>query len=138
MQQKICGIYSITNVLDNKRYIGSSKSIYHRWRYSHLSNLKKGIHGNTYLQNAWSHCSENNFKLEILEECDIDQLIIKESSWIEYHNSWNRDFGYNIIRIKDEPKYFGFANGSKNYAEYDDQIVELFNKNISKNSIFLL
>lgn len=44
----VCGVYSITNKINSKKYIGSSKDIYRRW-LEHTNLLNKGKHENNYL-----------------------------------------------------------------------------------------
>ena len=65
-QEKICGIYKITNLKNHKIYIGSSNNIMRRW-YEHLRDLKNQKHCNSHLQNAWNKYGENNFLFEIIE-----------------------------------------------------------------------
>ena len=48
----ICGIYSIRNKINGKKYIGSSVDIYRRWGV-HLRNLVRHRHPNEHLQRAW-------------------------------------------------------------------------------------
>lgn len=45
------GIYLITNILNGKRYIGSSKNIYNRL-HEHIHNLKRNKSHNAHLQSA--------------------------------------------------------------------------------------
>jgi group I intron endonuclease len=65
----ICGIYSITNILNNKMYIGQSIHCYKRFN-QHSNSLKKC--GAIYL--AIKKYGIENFEFDILEECDRDQL----------------------------------------------------------------
>lgn len=44
----ICGVYSITNKINNKKYIGKSENIYVRWD-EHRNDLDKGKHHNKHL-----------------------------------------------------------------------------------------
>ena len=46
-----CGIYIITNIVNGKRYIGSSKDLYNRL-HEHLHNLKNNKGHNNYFQNS--------------------------------------------------------------------------------------
>jgi group I intron endonuclease len=71
------GIYKITNILNNKIYIGSSKDIQTRWR-KHISLLKSTKHSNTHLQNAWIKYGENAFIIEVIEICPLYKQIILE------------------------------------------------------------
>lgn len=50
---KTAGIYSITNVNDNKVYIGSTNNFEKRY-YRHLHLLKKNKHFNIHLQRAFN------------------------------------------------------------------------------------
>lgn len=46
-----CGIYIITNIVNGKRYIGSSNDLYNRLHH-HLNHLNIKTHSNNLLQNA--------------------------------------------------------------------------------------
>ena len=72
------GVYVITNLINKKIYIGSSIDIKVRWS-NHKSELKRGVHNNKYLQNAWNKYGEENFKFEILEICNIEGLNNQEA-----------------------------------------------------------
>ena len=76
------GIYKITNLVNNKFYIGSSKNIKYRWA-AHLCQLRKNKHINFYLQSSFNLHKEKNFKFETLEQCLISDLITKEQYWID-------------------------------------------------------
>lgn len=97
MKHDKIGIYSITNIFNDKRYIGYSKNIYKRWSQHRrsLNNNKDAI--NQYLQNAWNKWKQCSFKFEILEECSLDLLKEKEIYWINFYFSSKSKFGYNII-----------------------------------------
>ena len=79
---EFCGIYEIRNNINNKKYIGSSKYINKRFN-QHLVNLRKKIHGNQYLQNAFDKYGEENFSFNILEECSINELLIIEQQYLD-------------------------------------------------------
>ncbi len=66
---KICGIYSWTNTINGKKYIGESKNIDTRW-IKHEQNAKLGIRSKFY--NALRKYGSNIFVKEILELCDKD------------------------------------------------------------------
>lgn len=92
------GIYSITNIKNNKRYIGQASSFYRRFGV-HLSTLRNNKHDNIYLQNSWNKYGEESFKFEILEELEIidkNVLAEREQYWMDYYNCYDRDYGYNI------------------------------------------
>ncbi len=79
---KICGIYQIRNIIDNKRYIGQSVDIKSRWAH-HKYSLNKGNHYNKYLQKAWNKYNKCNFIFEILQECNKECLNELEEQYAE-------------------------------------------------------
>lgn len=89
-----CGIYKITNIKNNKSYIGYSKNISRRWRY-HLSNLRRSIHSNKYLQRAWNKYGESSFCFEILKECKEKDLERLEKYYISFYETLTPN-GYNL------------------------------------------
>ena len=89
------GIYQITNLINNKVYIGQTGDVNYRWIH-HRSDLRSGVHHNKHLQGAWNLYGEENFKFEILEECQIDSLDKKEIEWIATYKSNNPKYGYNL------------------------------------------
>jgi len=93
---RIIGIYSITNIVNGKRIIGQSDHIYRRWK-SHISYLRRNAHPNPILQRSWNKHGENNFKLDILFLCSIQDLNSAEIKFIDVCRTENREFGYNLI-----------------------------------------
>jgi len=89
------GIYCLRNIEDGKVYIGSSINIERRKR-GHLSYLRSNNHSNAHLQLAFNSYGINSFEFSILENVDVTELIAREQYWIDYFNSSNREFGYNI------------------------------------------
>jgi group I intron endonuclease len=76
MREKICGIYCFENLVNGKKYIGKSIDIEKR-QIVHLSNLRRNLSNNKYLQNSWNKYGENNFKfyiLKILPNNEIDEM----------------------------------------------------------------
>lgn len=90
----MAGVYQIYNKETNKRYIGSSINIERRLK-EHKRNLKANRHPNQHLQNAWNKYQEYLI-FEALEYCEPDQCLKLEQEYIDYYNSANREFGYNI------------------------------------------
>lgn len=60
-------IYRITNMVNNKYYIGSAES-FSRREWQHKNDLKKGVHKNPHLQSSWDKYGGDAFIFEILEE----------------------------------------------------------------------
>ena len=94
-KEKICGIYCIENLINNKVYIGQSIDVYQRLS-SHKSALKHNRHDNTYLQHAYNKYGAENFDFSILCECTPDELDNLERYYIlDVYNSTDRSKGYN-------------------------------------------
>ena len=88
------GIYKIENLVNNKVYIGQAVNINNRWK-GHLKELKHNNHTNRHLQNAWNKYGEENFKFDIIEECEEDKLTEREQYWIDYYGGLNSSDNYN-------------------------------------------
>ena len=88
------GIYKIENLVNGKVYIGQSKHIKQRFE-EHSSRLLKNKHENLYLQRAWNKYGEENFKFEVIEECEEEKLTEREQYWIDYYGGINCDNTYN-------------------------------------------
>ncbi len=83
MQNNEAGIYKITNLINNKIYIGSAaRSFRKRWN-EHKSGLKNNRHTNHHLQSAWNKYGENSFEFKILEECSNDVILEREQYYLD-------------------------------------------------------
>lgn len=96
MANKICGVYKITNTVNGKFYVGSSKDIKNRWS-QHKKTLNEGTHGNTHLQRAWKLYGGQNFIFEVIEECLPEMQFEREQYYLNMLNPFD-DNGYNIVR----------------------------------------
>ena len=85
--ERISGIYKITNLKNNLVYIGQTVNFGIR-RRDHWSDKT-----NDDLHNDIQKLGREYFKFEIIEKCDVDQLDECEKYWIEYYDSYN--MGYN-------------------------------------------
>lgn len=91
---KRSGVYSITNLENNKRYVGSSKNLSVRKGY-HLGALKNNKREHPFLQEAYNKYGKENFIFEVLEYCEKENLIEREQYWMDHYKSYKREFGYN-------------------------------------------
>lgn len=85
----MCGIYKITNLINNKSYIGQSIDIQKRWKKHQSATDDFAIH------QALRKYGVDNFEFSILEECEQSQLNEREIYWINVYNSIK--YGYNMI-----------------------------------------
>lgn len=90
------GIYKITNNVNGKCYIGQSINIEQRWKDHKRAafNLKDSSYDYP-LYRAMRKYDIKNFKFEVLEECNIEELNEKEIFYISKYDSYNRNKGYN-------------------------------------------
>ncbi len=95
---KSCGIYEWVNILTGKRYVGSSKNIEKR-KKEHFQKLDKGIHPNTYLQNAWDQ-DRDDFSFTILKTCAQDDLLEWEQFYVDLYGA---DRLYNVALDIERP-----------------------------------
>lgn len=90
------GIYTITNTIDGKIYVGYTKHLSQR-RFEHMSKLSKGNHTSTHLQYAVNQYGVENFIYETLEECPRHLLVAMEHYWCNILDTHNPKRGYNIL-----------------------------------------
>lgn len=99
-------IYLIRNTINNKVYVGQTHvSIKLRFQ-NHLSAARRGK--DYVLGKAIRKYGEDKFKIELLEECFIEELNEREKYWISCFNSTDNRFGYNmsiggnVVRVSKE------------------------------------
>lgn len=83
------GIYKITNVNNNKVYIGQSNNLERRYKEHFIWNLNN----KQYIDELIQDLGKENFSFEIIEECELEVLDEREKYWIKYYNSFYE--GYN-------------------------------------------
>jgi excinuclease UvrABC nuclease subunit len=76
------GIYKITNQINNKFYIGSSKDLSRR-KKDHFRLLKKGVNHSVLLQRAVNKYGIDNFIFEIIVECSQELLFTIEQKLVD-------------------------------------------------------
>lgn len=88
------GIYKIRNKIDDTCYIGSAQVSFYRRKNQHFYLLRHNKHHSIYLQRAWNKYGEDNFIFEIIEECSVEQCLLREQWYLD--NILNK---YNIQPI---------------------------------------
>jgi group I intron endonuclease len=125
---KHSGIYKIVNKVNGLVYIGSSKSIESRF-WGHKTSLRRKEHHSTHLQYAWLKYGEENFNFEILEDIQNptkELLESREQYWIDYYNSADKKFGYNVC--KKAYSCFGVERAERDKTKNNKQLILEFCK----------
>lgn len=87
-------IYKVTNITNNKAYIGQTIYSIEKRKAQHIANTKAG-RCNCYFYKALRKYSENNFTWEIVTTCNTKkELNTLEIYYIEYFDTYNN--GYNL------------------------------------------
>lgn len=85
-------IYKITNRVNGKVYVGQTRfTVEHRFK-QHCKNFNIE-HRQQPLYHAFAKYGIDNFSVEALEECPVENLNEREMYWIAYYNSFKK--GYN-------------------------------------------
>jgi group I intron endonuclease len=92
------GIYQIINIINEKKYIGSSNNLNKRWR-DHRNSLRMNEHHNILLQRIYNKYGDKTLKFSILEEInDPQELLKKEQFYIDLINP-----EYNVCKTAGSP-----------------------------------
>lgn len=89
-----CGIYKISNTIDDRIYIGSSKNIYTRFAV-HKSNLINNHHDNVKLQNFINKYGFDKLVFQDEEYCEEEKLFEREQWYFDNVIRWGYDFNIN-------------------------------------------
>ena len=128
---KKSGIYKIQSIIEpEKFYIGSSVNIQSRKR-QHFSMLKLNKHDAIYLQNYYNKYGKESLSFHIIEECNQDQLIIREQYYIDNLNpifnsrkNAESNFGHKFSeRVKQN-----MSNAQKEWRKGKDLSIKLTKK----------
>jgi group I intron endonuclease len=111
------GIYRIVNNINKKYYIGSTNDLNKRMN-AHTCELSINKHHSIHLQRSYNKYGKENFIFEILEyveemenKIELKKILIeKEQYWIDFYNSSNDKYGYNICKNAYSP--LGHTKGS--------------------------
>lgn len=95
-------IYIIKNTINNKVYIGQTRtSVNQRWS-EHLRHAK---YGDQVINRAMRKYGVDKFYIETLEICDIKVLDEREMYYIDLYNSTDKSKGYNVSLGGNTPKF---------------------------------
>jgi len=93
-------IYKITNIINNKIYIGLTKFLAKQRFNQHLNSKNSKVNKNCYLHKSVRKYGESNFKIETIVEGNFNKflLIELEKHYIRLYNSYQKTNpnGYNL------------------------------------------
>lgn len=101
LKTKTMIVYKITNLINNKVYIGQTVNTFNR-RYCGggvgVERLLTTQKSNKHLINAIEKYGTNSFKVEIIEQCKtVEELNDQENYYIDLYDSTNSEKGYNRL-----------------------------------------
>ena len=112
-------IYKITNTINGKVYIGqTARSMEKRWK-EHLRHgfNPKNHEYNLHLYKSMRKYGKDAFTIELIENCENNLMSEREIFWINFYNSSNPDFGYNITLGGEGARLIDY---DEVYRRYDD------------------
>jgi group I intron endonuclease len=97
------GVYQIRCITNGKIYIGSAVNMPVRWS-EHRRSLRRGVHVNNRLQQAWNNYGEENFEFAVLEYVTPAFLLRAEQERIDKSQCTDRKIGFNICPFAGSPR----------------------------------
>lgn len=95
-------IYIIRNTINNKVYIGQTRtSVSQRW----AEHLRHARYGEQVINRAMKKYGVDKFYIETLEICDIKYLDEREIYYIDLYNSTDKSRGYNVSIGGSTPRF---------------------------------
>lgn len=93
-------IYLVTNTINGKKYVGQTRTSIDRRIKSHINQSNRYKNGKvkcaSIFHKAIAKYGWENFVVQMLQECPIQQLNDNECYWIEKLSTTNRSIGYNV------------------------------------------
>lgn len=86
-------IYKITNTINDKVYIGKTLSSIEKRFAEHKEDSRRAQEQVRPLYRAMNKYGQDNFSIEVVEECPIELLSNREVYWINFYHSYEN--GYN-------------------------------------------
>lgn len=122
--QKKGKIYIIRNLINNKVYIGQTIQTLNKRFNGHCCYSKTDRSPNMYIKRAIHKYGRENFSIELLEECNVENLNEREKYWIKQYDSYNK--GYNLTLGGQDSNYFNLhrLENTIDIKKFKDYIIE--------------
>jgi len=132
-KNKVKGIiYKITNIVNNKIYIGKTKTHYGKHPFginqrlqNHITKALNGKNDCPALYNAIIKHGKKNFKIEEILKSDLKYIDDHEIGQIEIHDSTNKKIGYNVA----------LGGGGRSVVNVSEEIRKKISSKKGKNMI---
>ena len=112
MTTKIAAIYAIRNIVNGKRYIGSTANLSGR-KKKHLADLRRQHHHSNILQYAYNKYGELSFTFEIVEAVqNLEQLLLREQFYLDLYKP-----EYNVSLVANEKTRLGMKSSPAHIAK---------------------
>lgn len=108
-------IYTITNTVTGRVYVGSALHLSARWKL-HRQQLAAGKHHAKRLQGSWNRHGPGAFEWTTVEFVPRESLLMREQVWIDVLRSAEPQYGYNSYPVA------GSALGVKHSASARSQM----------------
>lgn len=128
-------IYTITCSVTGKVYVGSASFFFQRLS-RHKNDLRKGIHPNRKLQNAWNKYGEASFVFAEIEKVENQEdLVPREQYWIDKLRPWfniapRACSNFGVVHTK-ETRNKRSASLKKYYETHERVVTDEHKKSIS-------
>lgn len=104
-------IYKVTNIINNKIYIGQTINSLNNRKKRHYNHINDG----SYFHNALLKYEKENWKWEQIDTAySREELDKKEKYWIEFYDTFdNKEKGYNLTSGGEHNKSYSFETRKK-------------------------
>ena len=83
------GVYKITNLINNKFYVGSTSNSFYKRYHQHKNTYKRGIRDIKILYSAFDKYGIDNFKFEIMHISLREECILVEQFYLDKGTDYN-------------------------------------------------